>query len=277
MIGVFDSGVGGLTILSSIRKRLPDYDYLYLGDNARAPYGSRSFEVIYEYTWQAVDYLFRQGCELIILACNTASAKALRTIQQVNLLEQWHKDGNNNKRVLGIIRPTAEVIGQYTKTGHVAICATEGTVASQSYTIEIKKQFPLLTITQQACPMWVPLVENNEHNGKGADYFVKQYIDSLLSKDKDIDTLLLACTHYPLLYNKIRSYLPKEIKIIEQGDIIARSLADYLSRHNELERQLSRGGQCRYLSTEQSQKVAQLARLFLQEPVEVEHIEIQMR
>lgn len=272
MIGVFDSGFGGLTILSSMRKLLPEYDYLYLGDNARAPYGSRSFEVIYDYTCQAVEYLFAQGCELVILACNTASAKALRTIQQVRLPQIWQQEGSRNKRVLGIIRPTAEVIGQYTHTGHVAVLATEGTVASDSYRIEISKQFPNLHITQQACPMWVPLVENDEYHSAGADYFVHKYIDLMLHSDKQIDTVLLACTHYPLLLDKIRSALPADIRVMVQGDIVARSLADYLQRHSDLAGRLEKGGRCRYLSTEQSDKFGRLATLFMQSPVEVEHI-----
>ena len=272
MIGVFDSGFGGLTILRSIRRLLPQYDYLYLGDNARTPYGSRSFEVVYEYTLQAVRYLFSEGCSLVILACNTASAKALRSIQQRDLPLLWND--NPLLRVLGIIRPTAEIIGQYSATKHIGVLATQGTVASESYLKEIEKQSPLLTVTQQACPMWVPLVENAEHTGDGADYFVRKYIDEIMHKDPHIDTLLLACTHYPLLEDKIRKYLPSGVRLLEQGDIVANSLKDYLQRHTDLDSMLSKNSLCRYLTTESPRLFAQNAGIFLNQQVTAQHIEL---
>jgi len=234
-IGVFDSGYGGLTILKEFIKRLPQYDYIYLGDNARAPYGTRSFETVYNYTLQAVKKLFELDSQLIILACNTASAKALRAIQQKDLPRLYP-----NRRVLGVIRPSAEAIGQYTKTGKVGVFATPGTVNSGSYLMEIKKLYPDIEVYQEACPMWVPLVENNEHNGPGADYFVKKNIDNLLSVNSKIDTIILGCTHYPLLLQKITKFLPPEIKIITQGEIVAKSLEDYLNRHPEIETKLSK-------------------------------------
>ena len=272
MIGVFDSGIGGLTILKSIRAQMPEYDYLYLGDNARAPYGSRSFEVVYEYTLQSVNYLFSHGCSLVILACNTASAKALRTIQQNDLPKIWNE--KCLERVLGIIRPTAEVISNYTHTNHIGVMATRGTVDSASYPLEIHKQSPHIVVTQQACPMWVPLVENNEHRGDGADFFVKKYIDQMLLKDNDIDTLLLACTHYPLLLEKIRKYLPQYISILTQGDIVATSLKNYLYRHSDLSQSLSKGSTCTYLTTESPEKFSQLASIFLENPIEAKHISL---
>lgn len=229
-IGVFDSGFGGLTILKEIQQQLPQYSYLYLGDNARTPYGTRSFETVYNYTLEAVQWFFKQGCHLVILACNTASAKALRTIQQNNLPKIAP-----NKRVLGVIRPTTEIIGNYTKTNHIGVLATKGTVESNSYPIEIQKFFPNLTVHQQACPMWVPLIENNEHQTKGADFFVKEYLDILFKKDTRIDTLLLGCTHYPLLLKKIKEYAPIDTKIVSQGQIVAASLQHYLQRHKELQ------------------------------------------
>ncbi|HEX4375465.1 MAG TPA: glutamate racemase, partial [Puia sp.] len=229
-IGVFDSGYGGLTVLKELEKKLPGYDFIYLGDNARAPYGNRSFESVYAYTLECVKWFFDNGSPLVVLACNTASAKALRTIQQNDLPKM-----NPDNRVLGVIRPTTEVIGNFTKTNNIGILATNGTVRSDSYKIEIEKFFPDLNVFQQACPMWVPLIENNEHNSAGADYFVKEGIDTLMSQSKNIDTILLGCTHYPLLINKIRQYVSPEIQIISQGKIVADSLADYLKRHPEID------------------------------------------
>ncbi|HTK22055.1 MAG TPA: glutamate racemase [Mucilaginibacter sp.] len=243
-IGIFDSGYGGLTVFRSIADQLPDYDYIYLGDNARAPYGNRSFNTIHEYTWECVQMLFEMGCPLIILACNTASAKALRTIQQRDLI---HEDPA--KRVLGVIRPTAEVIGNYTQTKQIGVLGTKGTVQSGSYLIEINNFFPDVKVHQQACPLWVPLVENGEHNQPGADYFVKKYLDQVLAKSDQIDTLLLACTHYPLLQEKISAYLPGHIKVVPQGDIVAASLKDYLDRHPEMEQKLTRGGTRQFFTT----------------------------
>ncbi len=233
-IGVFDSGYGGLTILKELESSLPNYDYLYLGDNARAPYGSRSFDTVYQYTLEAVKWLFEQGCPLVILACNTASAKALRNIQQKDLpgMEPY-------RRVLGVIRPTAEVVGNLTQSQHVGILGTTGTISSHSYMLEINKFFPSVKVTQESCPMWVPLVENNEYNKPGADYFVQQHIENLLQKDPDIDTLFLACTHYPLLLDKIRKYIPDGIRVFDQGKIVADSLMDYLARHPEMKNRLS--------------------------------------
>ena len=230
-IGIFDSGYGGLTVLKEIVKELPQYHYTYLGDNARAPYGNRSFETVYEYTWQCVQWFFNQGCSLVILACNTASAKALRNIQQHNLPAL----NDISKRVLGVIRPTTEVIGSYSTTGCVGIVGTSGTIQSNSYLIEIAKFFPQLTVYQEACPMWVPLIENNEHNNAGADYFVQQHLESLFQKNKQIDTLLLACTHYPLFLQKLQQFIPSHINIVAQGSIVAKSLAYYLNRHPTIE------------------------------------------
>ncbi|MDE5567543.1 MAG: glutamate racemase [Muribaculaceae bacterium] len=261
-IGVFDSGYGGLTILSEIRRALPDYDYIYLGDNARAPYGSRSFDIVYRFTLEAVTELFRRGCHLVILACNTASAKALRSIQQLDLPIL-----DPDRRVLGVIRPTVEAVGDITRNGHVGIFATPGTVASESYDIEIAKLYPDFKVTAQACPMWVPLVENREADRPGADYFVRQETDTLLSRDPLIDTVILGCTHYPLLYSKIREAMPDDITIVRQGDIVARSLEDYLSRHPEINARLTRGASTQYLTTENPEKFSALATLFLQHPV----------
>ena len=274
MIGIFDSGYGGLTILNKIRQLLPEYDYLYLGDNARAPYGTRSFDVIYEYTLQAVKYLHEQGCNLIILACNTASAKALRTIQQ--------RDINPDEvRVLGVIRPTVEVVPARTRTKHIGVLATPGTVASESYVIELLKQDPTLVVTQQACPMWVPLIEAGEHLSEGADYFVEKYLNELLERDPEIDTIILGCTHYPLIQDKIEAYLSqtnRHISIVSQGEIVAQSLADYLRRHPEIVERISSplrgrsgGG---FLTTESATKFADSASLFLSEPIMAEHIEL---
>jgi len=246
-IGVFDSGYGGLTVLKEIVQRLPQYDYIYLGDNARAPYGNRSFETVYQYTLQSVKWLFSQGCPLIILACNTASAKALRTIQQQDLPALYPQN-----RVLGVIRPTTEVIGNYSRTRDVGILATNGTVQSGSYQIEISRFFPDIRVFQEACPMWVPLVENNEHESEGADYFIRKNIQRLLQQKESIDTVLLACTHYPLLRHKIRQFLPEDIQMLVQGEIVAGSLADYLQRHPELESRISQNGDIHFFTTDAS-------------------------
>lgn len=266
-IGVFDSGYGGLTVLKEIVRTLPQYDYIYLGDNARAPYGNRSFETVYHYTLQCVEWFFEQGCSLVILACNTASAKALRTIQQ-NDLPRIAPD----KRVLGVIRPTTEIIGQLSETKNVGILATNGTVASQSYPVEIAKFFPGLKVYQEACPMWVPLVENNEYEGHGADYFVKKNLHNIFAKGKMIDVLLLACTHYPLLREKIEEYVPIGVKIISQGEIVANSLADYLSRHPEIEKQCSRNGTRSFYTTDSTEDFDNHATLFFGEAVESRHV-----
>lgn len=266
-IGIFDSGYGGLTVLHGIRQLLPQYDYLYLGDNARAPYGPRSFDVVYEFTRQAVVRLFEMGCHLIILGCNTASAKALRTIQQNDLPKL-----DAQRRVLGIIRPTAEVIGQLTHTRHVGIFATEGTIKSESYNLEINKFFPDIKVSGVACPFWVPLVEYNEADSPGADYFVKKRIDQILRMDPDIDTIILGCTHYPLLLPKIHKYIPRGIRIVSQGEYVADALQKYLERHSDIEQRCTKGGQVHYLTTEQPEKFKEQAQIFLNEPVEVENI-----
>lgn len=269
-IGIFDSGYGGLTILKEIRKVLPEYDYLYLGDNARTPYGTRSFEVVYEFTLEAVIKLFEMGCPLVILACNTASAKALRSIQRNDLPFL-----DNSRRVLGVIRPTAESIGEVTKSRHVGILATSGTIRSESYPMEIKKLFPDITVTGVACPMWVPLVENKEYDSEGADFFVKKYINELLSRDKDIDTIVLGCTHYPLLLDKIRRFTPEGINIITQGEYVAASLKDYLSRHDEIATRCTRNSKCEFLTTESVEKFKESASIFLHEDVEVRSITLE--
>lgn len=279
-IGIFDSGYGGLTILHEIRQLLPQYDYLYLGDNARAPYGPRSFEVVYEFTRQAVFKLFSMGCHLVILACNTASAKALRSIQQndLPLLGQGLTASNltaPSKRVLGIIRPTAEIIGQLTQSRHVGILATEGTIKSQSYQLEIQKFAPDITVSGVACPFWVPLVEYNEMDSPGADYFVKKRIDQLLMTDSEIDTIILGCTHYPLLLNKILKYVPRGVKVIAQGEYVANSLTDYLRRHPEMEHRCSKGASCRYLTTENAEKFKESALIFLHEHIDVQTVELE--
>lgn len=266
-IGVFDSGYGGLTILHSIRQQLPQYDYLYLGDNARAPYGTRSFDVVYQFTRQAVIKLFELGCQLIILGCNTASAKALRSIQQHDLP---HLDAN--RRVLGVIRPTAEVIGTLTSNNHVGLLATEGTVKSNSYTLEIQKLWPAIQVTGVACPFWVPLVEYGEANSPGADYFVKKRMDELMARDPLIDTIILGCTHYPLLLPKIKKYASPNVRIVPQGEYVAHSLQDYLSRHPEMESRLTKEGTCHYFTTENPLKFQESAQIFLHEKVDVEHI-----
>ena len=266
-IGIFDSGYGGLTILHGIRQLLPQYDYLYLGDNARAPYGTRSFDVVYEFTRQAVIRMFEMGCHLIVLGCNTASAKALRSIQQNDLPKL-----DPQRRVLGVIRPTAEVIGSLTHSRHVGIFATEGTIKSESYNLEIQKLFPDVQVTGVACPFWVPLVEYNEADSPGADYFVKKRIDQLLRLDPDIDTVILGCTHYPLLLPKIHKYMPRGIRIVSQGEYVANSLRNYLERHSDIEQRCSKEGVTHYLTTENPEKFKEQAQLFLHEPVEVEKI-----
>ncbi|MCH5307496.1 MAG: glutamate racemase [Prevotella sp.] len=266
-IGIFDSGYGGLTILHGIRQLLPQYDYLYLGDNARAPYGDRSFDVVYEFTRQAVVRLFEMGCHLVILGCNTASAKALRTIQQNDLPKL-----DPERRVLGIIRPTVEVIGSITQSRHVGIFATEGTIKSQSYNLEIHKLFPDIQVSGVACPFWVPLVEYNEASSPGADYFVKKRIDQLMSLDSQIDTIILGCTHYPILLPKIHKYIPRNIQVISQGSYVALSLLHYFERHPNIEQRCTCGGQVHYLTTENPTKFKESAQLFLHEDVQVENI-----
>ncbi len=266
-IGIFDSGYGGLTILHGIRQLLPEYDYLYLGDNARAPYGPRSFDVVYEFTRQAVVRLFEMGCHLIILGCNTASAKALRTIQQVDLPQI-----DPERRVLGVIRPTAEVIGSLSKSRHVGVLATEGTIKSESYNLEIQKLHPDMQVSGVACPFWVPLVEYNEADSPGADYFVKKRIDQIMRLDPLIDTIILGCTHYPLLMPKILKYLPAGVRVVPQGEYVAESLKDYLRRHPQIEQRCTKNGEAKYLTTENPEKFKEQAQIFLHEPVEVENI-----
>jgi glutamate racemase len=268
-IGIFDSGYGGLTILHGIRQLLPQYSYLYLGDNARAPYGPRSFDVVYEFTRQAVQRLFEMGCHLVILGCNTASAKALRTIQQHDL-PLW----DTERRVLGVIRPTAEVIGSLTKSRHVGILATEGTIKSESYNLEIQKLYPDIKVSGVACPFWVPLVEYNEADSPGADYFVKKRIDQIMALDPLIDAVILGCTHYPLLMPKIRKYMPAGVRIVAQGDYVARSLKDYLERHPQIEQKCSKNASVQYLTTENPDKFREQAQIFLNEAVEVDNITI---
>lgn len=268
-IGVFDSGYGGLTVLKEIVNKLPQYDYVYLGDNARAPYGTRSFETIYHYTLECVEQLFEMECPLIILACNTASARALRTIQQKNL-----PSIDPQKRVLGIIRPTAEVVGNYTVSKKVGVVGTSGTVASESYVLEIQKISPDITVYQEACPMWVPLVENNEMNNAGTDFFVEKHITSLLNQSKDIDTILLGCTHYPLLVDTIRKYIPSTIKLLSQGSIVADSLADYLKRHDWLEQHLTRGGTRQFFTTDNTDNFDTHGTLFYGQAIQSKHLDL---
>lgn len=268
-IGVFDSGYGGLTVLHGIRQLLPAYDYMYLGDNARAPYGSRSFEVVYQFTRQAVIKLFSMGCHLVILGCNTASAKALRTIQQRDLPELDPK-----RRVLGIIRPTAENIGSLTRSRHVGILATEGTVRSRSYSLEIGKLFPDITVSGVACPLWAAIVEANEADSPGADYFVKKRIDQLMRTDPLIDTIVLGCTHYPLLMNSIVKNVPDGVRIVPQGHYVAESLGNYLERHRDIAANITQGGTCRYFTTESEDKFRENAQIFLHEKVSVSHVEL---
>lgn len=265
---MFDSGYGGLTILHEIRQLMPQYDYLYLGDNARTPYGTRSFEVVYEFTREAVMKLFGMGCHLVILACNTASAKALKSIQQ-NDLPQME---GQLRRVLGVIRPTAECIGQITHSRHVGILATSGTITSGSYPLEIQKLYPDIVVTGEACPMWVPLVENYEYDSPGADYFVQKRIGNLLRKDPQIDTIILGCTHYPLLLNKILKYTPRNVRIVPQGEYVAYSLKDYLHRHADMQALCTQGGTCRFLTTESPEKFVESASIFLRQPVEAERV-----
>lgn len=268
-IGIFDSGYGGLTILDSIRALLPKYDYLYLGDNARSPYGTRSFEVVYDFTLQGVKKLYSMGCKLTILACNTASAKALRSIQQNDL-----QNMGPQAKVLGVIRPTTEIIGRYTVSRHVGLFGTVGTVQSRSYDLEIAKFFPDIQLSSVACPLWVPLIENGEAGSPGADYFVKKYCEELLSKDSGIDCVILACTHYPLLENKIRKYLPEHIRILSQGPVVAAALQNYLVRHKQIEESIGKNGTCRFYTTEQVPKFNDSASIFLKEPVEAIHIRL---
>lgn len=268
-IGIFDSGYGGLTIFDKIREAMPEYDYIYLGDNARSPYGPRSFEVVYRFTRQAVETLFNEGCRLVILACNTASAKALRTIQQRDL-PLW----DSSRRVLGVIRPTVERMDAVSKSKHIGILGTSGTITSGSYSLEIKKMFPHITVTGEACPMWVPLVENKEFDSPGADYFVRKHLEHILAADPEIDTLVLGCTHYPLLIEKIRAFLPAGITLFAQGEYVAASLVDYLHRHPEMESRLTKQGRCRFLTTESAAKFSDAASVFLSRPVAVEQISI---
>lgn len=270
-IGIFDSGYGGLTVMKEIVRHLPQYDYLYLGDNARAPYGNRSFDTVYHYTLECVEWFFAQGCSLVILACNTASAKALRTIQQQDLPVIAP-----GKRVLGVIRPTTEIIGTFTNSKNIGILATNGTVASESYLVEIAKFFPDLNVYQQACPMWVPLVENNEHLGPGADFFIKKNIEEIFSKGKDIDTILLACTHYPLLKHKIAEYLPEGVQLVSQGEIVAKSLADYLQRHQEIEHLCSKNGTRAFYTTDSPEDFDNHATIFFGEAVRSRHTDLEV-
>jgi glutamate racemase len=269
-IGVFDSGYGGLTILNQIRQVLPEYDYIYLGDNARTPYGTRSFEIVYEFTLQAVNKLFEMGCHLVILACNTASAKALRSIQ-INDLPNI----DPNRRVLGVIRPTVESIGSITQSKHVGVLATSGTINSGSYPLEIHKLYPDIVVSGEACPMWVPLVENKEYDSPGADYFVKKHIDNLIKKDSEIDTIILGCTHYPLLLTKINQFLPKGITVVSQGEYVAESLKSYLRRHPEMDTLCTKNGKCKFMTTESETKFSESASAFLNHEISVEKIVIE--
>ena len=268
-IGVFDSGYGGLTVLKEIVEQLPQFDYLYLGDNARAPYGTRSFETVYHYTLECVQWFFSQGCSLVILACNTASAKALRTIQQNDLPKI-----DTAKRVLGVIRPTTEMIGSFSKTNAVGILGTNGTVQSGSYPIEIAKFYPEINVYQQACPMWVPLIENNEYQSAGADYFVKKEMEKLLEQSPDIDTILLACTHYPLLMDKIQQFTPQGVKVLSQGKIVATSLVEYLTRHPEIEARCSKNGQLSFFTTDSTEDFDSHAANFYGKPVKSSHLQL---
>ncbi len=268
-IAVFDSGYGGLTVLDKLRHKLPQYDFLYLGDNARTPYGTRSFDVVYEYTLEAVTKLFSMNVHLIILACNTASAKALRNIQQINLPKIAPE-----KRVLGVIRPSVEIVSKLTKTKKIGVLGTTGTIQSLSYPMELKKQCESLEVFQEACPMWVPLVENGESNSIGADYFIKKNIELLFTQDKDIDTVILGCTHYPLLLDKIKKYVPASCNIISQGDIVADSLIDYLHRHPEIDEHCSKNGNTTFYTTENTEKFKQTAGFFLREDIKVNHIHL---
>lgn len=269
-IGVFDSGYGGLTILNKIREALPEYDYIYLGDNARTPYGTRSFEIVYEFTRQAVSKLFEMGCHLVILACNTASAKALRSIQMNDLPCM-----DPERRVLGVIRPTVECIGEMTQSRHIGLLATAGTVKSESYPMEVHKLFPDIKVNGVACPMWVPLVENNEAQSDGTDYFVRKYIDQLLKKDAQIDAVILGCTHYPLLLPKIQKYIPEHIRVIAQGEYVAESLKDYLHRHPEMDAKCTKNGSCLFYTTEAEEKFIESASMFLNQQIDVKRISLE--
>ena len=269
-IGVFDSGYGGLTILDKIREVLPEYDYIYLGDNARAPYGTRSFEVVYEFTRQAVNKLFDMGCHLVILACNTASAKALRSIQMNDL-----PGIDPARRVLGVIRPTVECVGEISKNQHIGVLATAGTIKSESYPLEIHKLFPEIQVSGTACPMWVSLVENNESQDEGADYFIRKYINQLLSKDPQIDTVILGCTHFPILLPKIRQYIPEHISVIAQGEYVAESLKDYMKRHPEMNAKCTKNGNCQFYTTEAEEKFSESASTFLKQQISVKHITLE--
>lgn len=268
-IGIFDSGFGGLTVFKSIAERLPNYNYIYLGDNARSPYGDHSFDTVYQYTLESVEWLFAQGCPLVILACNTASAKALRNIQQLDLPRKYP-----NNRVLGVIRPTAEVIGHMSDAKAIGVLGTRGTVKSESYLIEINKFFPEAQVYQQSCPMWVPLIENGEYESEGADYFIRKYLDGLLAQSPDIDTILLACTHYPLLIPKIKAYVAADIKLVSQGDIVAESLADYLNRHPEIDSRLGRQGRQSFYTTGDAVTFDQHASVFLDREVQAAKIKL---
>lgn len=268
-IGIFDSGYGGLTVLKEIKKQLPLYDYIYLGDNARSPYGTRSFETVYDYTLQCVQKLFSMNCSLILLACNTASAKALRNIQQ-----KYLPTIDASKRVLGVIRPTTEIVGNYSKTGHIGVLGTNGTIISNSYPIEIAKFFPNAIVQQEACPMWVPLIENNEFESDGADYFIKKNLETLLKKDGKIDTIILGCTHYPIIIDKIKQHLPKNITVLSQGEIVATSLQDYLLRHSELEANCSKNGELQFYTTDNSQNFDTAASLFFGAEIKSEHLQL---
>jgi len=268
-IGVFDSGYGGLTILKGIRETLPQYDYLYLGDNARTPYGTRSFDVVYRFTRQAVESLFSRGCQLVILACNTASAKALRSIQQKDL-----PGLDPSRRVLGVVIPTVEALGHITKNGNIGLLGTPGTVSSGTYDIEIAKFFPQFRTVSVACPMWVPLVENKEFDSPGADYFVKKYVDELFTQEPEIDTVILGCTHYPLLIDKIRREIGSRATIVTQGELVGASLADYLRRHPEMDAKCTKGGSCEFLTTENPDKFTELAEIFLQTPLKASRIDL---
>ena len=271
-IGVFDSGYGGLTILRKLQEQLPQYDFVYLGDNARSPYGSRSMRVVYQFTKEAVERLFDLGCPLVILACNTASAKALRQIQQEDLPKL--DGGSMRRRVLGIIRPTVECIDTLTCTKHVGILATEGTVSSESYVAEIHKLYPDVTVVQEACPLWVPIVETGESDSPGTDFFVRKHLERLLAQDEKIDTIILGCTHYPILMPKIQRLLTPSIKVVAQGELVAKSLEEYLVRHPEMAAQFTRGGTTRYYTTEQTERFSRTASIFFDTPISVEHLSL---
>ncbi len=268
-IGIFDSGYGGLTVMKEITRQLPEYDYMYLGDNARVPYGNRSFDIVFQYTWQCVRHLLEEGCPLVIVACNTASAKALRNIQQT-MLPMYFPD----RKVLGVIRPTTEIVGDISKTNEIGVFATQGTVTSESYRLEIKRFFPNARVYQQPCPLWVPIIENNEHLSEGADYFVNKYIDELLVQCHNIDTIILGCTHYPLLIDKIQKHLPDHIKLISQGPLVASSLTDYLERHPELKKEISQNRSRQYFTTDDPTVFSLKGKLFVGEELEVSHIEL---